>query len=465
VRGGAARIAARGFAPRREARTARGQPVVAASRWRDYLVAWVLLIGLIVPAWEVMIYVAGAKFTVGRIGVMLLLVPAVFTLLGKGRRLMLPDLFVCAMAAWYVGAGLYTDGAGALSSAGAEAVEFLGGYAAGRAFFIRPEALRAFLSVLKPLAFTAVVLGMADTITGRMFIHETLASLLHVAPIVSTFRGSGVRAASTFDHAIQFGAFCCLVGAMLLYSERNVVKRIVYVGICFAGTILSWSSSGLMSFAMILAAYAYDRLLGQYPRRWTVFWAAIAVIYLAIMLTTIHPLGWVLTHLTLEPESGYYRLMEWDTATGYISAAPWTGYAFRTFPEAELYSVDCVWLAVALRFGIPASLFLMLANLTAILPNGSAPQDPAAEPFMSQMRAAFTVVLVMFMFIGITAHYWNYIWIFWGICIGIRASLRERTYVASNRSASYSRPVRKRSLASQVDLATSDGHIGNYGRP
>ena len=52
---------------------------------------------------------------------------------------------------------------------------------------------------------------------------------------------------------------------------------------------------------------------------------------------------------------------------------------------------------------------------------------------MNNMRTGFTLVVVMFMFIGITVHYWNNVWIFWGICIGIRASLQEE-YFRSQRS-------------------------------
>jgi hypothetical protein len=410
--------------------------------WRYYLVVWVLLIGLIVPAAEVTIYVANAKFTVGRIGVMLLLVPAIRMMLKRGRRLVLSDVFVCATAAWFVGAALSTGGVAALSSSGAEAVEFLGGYTAGRAFFIRPEALRAFLNVLKPLAFTSVVFGLADTVSGRLFVHDFAASLFHVEPIFPQGRNGMLRAVSTFDHAILFGTFCALVGAMLLYSERNVIKRIIYVAICVAGSIISLSSSALMSFAIILAAFSYDRLLGRYAWRWTVLWVTIAVVFLTIISTTNHPLGWLLTHLTLDPQSAYFRLMEWDAALNVISDQPWTGNGFNVFEESVLnVSVDCVWLVFALRFGIPASLFLLLANITALLPNGSAPKDRAAEPFVSQMRTSFTMVLLIFMFVGITVHYWNYMWIFWGICVGIRASLRERTFVVSSRSASYPRPV------------------------
>ena len=44
---------------------------------------------------------------------------------------------------------------------------------------------------------------------------------------------------------------------------------------------------------------------------------------------------------------------------------------------------------------------------------------------MNQMRHAFTLVLLMFMFTGLTVHFWKSMLMFWGLCLGIRASLRE----------------------------------------
>ncbi len=96
------------------------------------------------------------------------------------------------------------------------------------------------------------------------------------------------------------------------------------------------------------------------------------------------------------------------------------------FGSAELYSVDCVWLALALRFGLPAIVFLFLANVTALLPTGQS-SNRDDDPSLAPMSTAFSLILVMFMFIGLTVHYWNYMWIFWGVCIGIRASLREQS--------------------------------------
>ena len=395
-------------------------------------VAWLALIGLIIPANEVQVFVAGAKFTVGRIGITLLLLPAVFTLLQKGRRLQPSDLLMLATATWMIGAALHTDGTAALSSAGAEALELLGGYLVARAYFFGPVALHTFLRVLRLLAFTAIVFAIADRASGYLIVHHTFASLLHVPSIDDQYRMGTLRATSTFDHAILFGAFCSLVAAMLLYSEANVLKRIVYVGLCLVGVILSLSSSGRTAFVIMAATYTYDRLMRRYSWRWLAIWIVLGVSALVILVATNHPLGWVLTHLTLDPATAYFRLLQWDAASYQISLSPWTGHAFLDFGGGVLYSIDCVWLLLALRFGLPATALLFLANIAALFPIKHS-TDRAGGSAMDRMSTAFSLVLVMFMFVGLTTHYWNYMWIFWGICIGIRASLREYSFAVSRR--------------------------------
>lgn len=404
------------------------------------LIAWLVLIGLIIPANEVQIFIAGAKFTVGRLAIMLLFLPALFTLFGATRRFVLSDLFVWATAIWIVVAALYADGTESLSSAGAESIELLGGYTVARAFFFGDKALQGFLSTLKVFMLAVIVLAMADTAFGRLVTHGLFSSLLGLPPVEDQYRMGTVRATATFDHAILLGTFCAVVGAMLLYSETNIVKRVSWVGLCFFGAVLSLSSSSLMAFAIMFTAYTYGAWTRQFPWRWWACWTLFAIFVLAGIATTNDPLGWILSHLTLEPESGYFRLLEWNTAFYQISQSPWTGYAFFDFGFVELQSIDCVWLALALRFGLPTIVFLFLANVTAVLPVKNA-KNRTADPYMARMSTAFSLILVLFMFIGLTVHYWNYMWIFWGICIGIRASLREYSMGVAGRPVTYSRPI------------------------
>ena len=77
--------------------------------------------------------------------------------------------------------------------------------------------------------------------------------------------------------------------------------------------------------------------------------------------------------------------------------------------------------------------FLFLANLTTLWPDKRA--APLDDLFLQRMRTALSIVVFMYVFVGFTAHYWNYMWIFWGVCLGIANSLREYSlYVSTERS-------------------------------
>ncbi len=68
-------------------------------------------------------------------------------------------------------------------------------------------------------------------------------------------------------------------------------------------------------------------------------------------------------------------------------------------------------------------ILLGLLNVSSFWSTGRRPTKTAGD----RRRTAFTLVLLTFMFTGFTVHFWNYMWIFWGLSIGIRASLREQS--------------------------------------
>jgi hypothetical protein len=403
------------------------------------LVAWLALIGLILPPPELHI-IAGANFTGGRLCVILLFFPALYMFLQKGRKVLLSDLFALATAAWIIATSIYVSGLASLgSAAAAEALEFIGAYLIARAFFWEPAAQSTFIRVLGVLTITVVVLAIADSISGRWIVHNALAALVQVTPPGALYRENMIRATSTFDHPILLGAFCSIVIPIFLYSEQKALRRMIYVSFCLVGSILTLSSAALISSAIAIGAYIYDGMMKKLPWRWAAFWGVILAFFVALFLMSNRPFGWLISHLTLDPHTGYYRILIWDLALAQIEQAPWAGAAFNAFKSEILNTtVDSVWLVLALRFGVPAVIFLILTNVAAVWPTKK-PKNNSEDLHLIRMCRAFTMVLVLFLFIGLTVHFWNYMWIFWGLCIGIRASLRERSIGLQLRTLSASR--------------------------
>jgi hypothetical protein len=426
-------------------RRARGRLADAISQRTNLLPALLALAGIILPS-ELQVSIAGAKFTPGRMAAALLLVPALVMLFQKGRRLLICDFFALATASWMIAATLYREGAGGLAQAtGGEALDFLGGYLVARGFFFGRSAIDTFVRVLKIFAIIAVIFAVVDSISGRYLVHETIAKIVNASswPEVG-FRRGIVRAASTFEHAISFGVFCALAAAILLYWEESWLRRILSVSICLLGCILSFSSAALMALSISLSAYVYDRLLRQYSWRWIVLWIVLGTLFFSLIAVTNNPLSWIIRNLTLDPWTGYYRVLIWDLSTYYIALAPITGYGYTLFNNNVLDStVDSIWLVHSLRFGLPMTIFLFLTNLAAFFPTTNHNNDFQ----LGQMCRAFTLVLLIFMFTGLTVHFWNFMWMFWGLCIGIRGSLRELSLERASQSYRLSYPVSARTVS------------------
>jgi hypothetical protein len=244
-------------------------------------------------------------------------------------------------------------------------------------------------------------------------------------------RNGMVRANSSFDHAILFGLFCALTIPVFLYRERSWIRRGI-VGVCFLGARLALTSAALMVSAIMVTVFLYDQLLQRSLWRWKAIWVVALIAILVVVLVSQNPLDWILNHLTLDPQTGYYRMMIWNVGLGYVAQSPLIGYSYRPFNTNILLSVDSVWLLETLRFGIPMLVLFLFANVTSLLPNGGSSRNVPLDEDAVRMRRAFTLVLVGFMFGGLTVHFWNFMWMFWGLCIGIRASLKELTLVPRN---------------------------------
>ena len=118
--------------------------------------------------------------------------------------------------------------------------------------------------------------------------------------------------------------------------------------------------------------------------------------------------------------------MIWEVASDYINRAPFTGYAYALYNNNIIDgSVDAVWLVFSLRFGLPMAILFFLTNVAAFFPTRQRSRNGINDSDLDRMKRAFTTVLLLFMFAGLTVHFWNYMLMFWGLCIGIRASMRE----------------------------------------
>jgi len=417
---------------------------------RHFVVAWVILVAVLFPAREMSINV-GVNLTPGRVAVILLFFPALLKALRSNHRIMVADCFTLATVSWIVIATVTTKGIESLlTAAGGECLEFLGGYLIGRAYLWYPNTLKSFLTALKFVTIVLVLFALADRISGQQIIENTIASIVHVVPAGGNYRNGVIRATATLDHPILLGAFFAFASALFIYSRDSAMGRAVFLLLTFFGCFLAQSSASLMAWVITVCAYFYDVWLGSVRTRWGIFWAVTGISVAIIFVVANAPIGWIITHLTLDPESGYFRYLIWTAAFDKIAESPLMGYAFNSLDDVILdTTVDSVWLVYALRFGIPTIVFLFLATVSGIWPIRKSRDDLPGTVLMSRMSMGFTVMLLMIMFIGVTVHFWNYMWIFWGLCLGAKVSLKEQLALTKP-AATYAYASARGRLASEA---------------
>ena len=395
---------------------------------------WLLLIGIFVPA-SMIVWVGDTKFTPGRIAICLLLFPAIGMMFQRERSLRACDGFALGAAFWMMTATLVTGRYGSLSSTMAVVLEFFGGYVVARAYIFGPSALRIFVHAMKIIAVVIIVFAALEHLAGDYVVTNAVAAIWGEDAFEADYRQGLLRARSVFPHPILYGTFCAIAGTIFMYSERNIVSRAFYVGVCAFGCVSAMSSAPLISFSFALAIFCYDLVLRQYGWRWKVLVSAICGALLVVSLVANKPTSWIIANLTLDPSTGYFRQATWDRALYNIGLSPWTGYGFDEFGDPDEFfdgaSIDSVWLVLALRFGVPVVTFIILASITSTMRSKQEARLPVVDPYMENMRTAFSLVLMIFFLAGLTVHYWLSIWVFWGVCIGIRGSLQE--YFASDR--------------------------------
>ena len=388
---------------------------------------WLLLTAiLLIPAGlNVHLSGDGVKFTPGRAAITLLLLPGLLTLLQAPRRVVASDVFVFLTAVWMIGSRIPEDGLN--PSAVASVIELFGGYILCRVYFYGPHALKHFLRIFKIITFLIISLAVLDPLFGQNVVQAISNMILPNPFYMPQYRLGIVRAVSTLEMYEQYGTFCVAAASILLFFENKATKYL-WAAFCFFGCVLAISSGPLLAFTLMIMFFVYDRLLGRYAWRWKLIMVIFTVFLLTIFSVAAKPLSWLVSHLTLDPETGYFRIYVFDYVSEQISLRPLTGYGFGPIGNDEFLSattVDNVWLVCAARYGIPMVVFFLLANVGSFVSFASKATSRGIDPFMMRAATGFTQVIMIFMMVGLTVHFWNATWQFWAVCIGIRASIKE----------------------------------------
>ncbi|QPF86522.1 hypothetical protein IC762_09665 [Bradyrhizobium genosp. L] len=400
-----------------------------------------LIVGALFIPYSTAFYLGTLKLTPIKFLIVCLIFPATAKLIGAAsrgqRRLLLSDACVLGVFILMFAGPVAISGTRDFVSALSQAFEFFGMYVITRALVFDDGSLRSLAKGLQIMTIVVVALGLLDIVFQRYVAQEAVWSVFTTSGrefdtsdpqlhrIVMGF--SSLRAVSTFDHPILFGTFCATVLPLHLYAPESRGRRVLLVLTCILGSLIALSSAPLLALTMATSLCAYDMLMRKYAWRWKFILSAMFACVAAFSLASDNPLGFLFRNLTLDPQTAYFRLLIWEAGLDVIGKNLLLGIGFNPSGSRILdFSTDSLWLAKSIIFGIPMTTLLYLSAIGAMTPIRHQAIIREGQPFLDRMCTSFSIILGAIMFISITVTFWNTVWLFFALCIGVRASLKER---------------------------------------
>ncbi len=391
-----------------------------------------VLLALCLPE-QASFYILGLRLTLTRL-IFLLLTPMLIAKsaqrISSGRyRYSNADLLFLTTGIWMILAPANIDGLiPALNHAGPEVLEFCVAYMATRVLLSEHGHALAFTNLLCRVISVVAWVGLLDTITGRYFTHELAQRLSgYVQPGGETvwadaYRLGFLRAAGPMEHPIWFG-FICVIGLLLAISTEMRYRKFIILSSSI-GVIAAISSAPIQCFLLGIGLFAYDRILKNVTFRWSALIGAAALAMVTIYVVTNSPIGFIISHFTLDPSSGYYRVYTWDMVTPYISQSPWFGLGFGLLPEEINHSIDELWLVLAIHYGWPGSI---LVGLSIIVAGSARTRGAKIKLTEAERKLGTTLGIVTFLtiYLAFTVDILGILWTLTGLLAGVSVHLGE----------------------------------------
>ena len=377
------------------------------------------------------LYVEGLRLTIERL-FLLLFAPYIFyqfasMTAASNYRFVWSDFLIPLTAGWMFIASWVMDGFDkALVSSGVISLEFALPYMAMRSMLKTPEQAVDLMRFIQKVMCVVVIIGFADIVLQRFWIHELFSSLTGYAkPWRADYRLGLFRATSTLEHPIHLGTACvlCLLAGVGIGGKSPKITN----AILFTGAIATFSSGPLGGLFFGLGLFLYRIIMKDVAKRWLLLVVAVSIFTAIIYTLSNNPLGFFLSTFTFDSSSAYYRVIIWDVGSENVARSPIFGIGLTADwqrPDWVSNTVDAVWLAMAINSGIPSSVLMALSWIGASS-HGASPARQKSDPLYSSKNLAYnlSIVTAVIIYIGFTVHFWGQIWVLISYLIGLRAFL------------------------------------------
>jgi hypothetical protein len=413
----------------------------------------VLIIGLLLPV-EVRVTFAGQTFYAYRIAWLLFAPWITFQILAGRFQWRFVDVLVGLAAMWMVASFAVVDGfARGLPAGLALGLDVLMPYLITRYTIRTFNDFRILLILLAPFALAIAGLMALESITQTRFIRSGAASIFgslgraeYGADVgqakLGDIRYGLMRATGPFSHPILAGVF--FAGLMPLYYFSRLRGWPWLVGMASGlGAIFTFSSAAFLGLLIFAGLSAYDWLQRRVAfLNWPMFLGAVAAVLAVLHIISQNGLIAILIRYTVNPATGYYRLLIWEYGSKSVAKHPWFGIGYDPFEKLKWMtdSVDTVWLAIAIRNGLLPALLLGLAVLAVIF--ALAKTASRSQTIDSPGKIGIAITLAIFFILGFTVSFFGGMLIWFVVLLAVGTSLSEFGAPRARPAMQVRRPVR-----------------------
>ena len=356
-----------------------------------------------------------------RLFLLVMIVPLMIRLLrGVYGKIFLTDILFIAHILWATLALAVNNPDQVVQQVGSVGMEFLGGYVMGRAYIRTPEAFAALCRTLVVLVLLTIPFAVHEALTGRPLIIEFLRKLpgmTSVAIVTIEGRMGLERVQASFAHPIHYGLFCSVAFslAFVALKDQSSTARRYFTSVLIAGSgFLALSSGALLAIILQLFLIAWAGLFATVKQRWWLLIALFALAYVVIdIFSNRTPIRVFMSYATFSAHNAYWRsiIFEWGMKSVWIH--PLFGIGLHDWVRPSFMhsgSMDNFWLVMAVRYGIPGFVPLVLGYI--ITTAKVMRRDFSADPTLTLFRRAWVFTFLGLSFTLTTVHVWTNIYSF-----------------------------------------------------
>ena len=411
-----------------------------------------LIIGIIAPI-EFSPILGTLTLMPHRSVILIFIIPALIKLFsGKGIKLAPYDILFILYGCWVLFSFMmHLEPQAGLATGGSLMLEAVGGYLIARAYI---RSYDDFMATLDGLFYSICFVGLLalpEALTGFHFVHIWLKNVGTVAVAANDEVRWGLsRSYATFNHPILYGAYCASILSMIWFTETSMGVRIgKAIALCGA-TFLGLSSAPLNTLVMQGILGGIHRATKRFPNRVKILGMGFLITYIMLaVFSDKSPIAQIVTRISIDPETAYYRTLIWGFGMDNVWANPWLGLGLEPWVRPKWMpsdSVDAYWLNVAMQMGLPAIALLIAAIWTLIASVHK--RGPGQRPLHEQRAAiGWTLSFIAYTLAGMTVHYWNSTHTYLFFLLGMSGWLADPVKAASKVKVAAKAKVKKPAAA------------------